>query len=119
MAMPLELILVRHGQSEQNLASHFAKQGDPSMYTEAFRARDVSQHRLTATGRRQAERAGKWLRENGLARFDRRYTSTYVRALETAGLLGLDGPDWMQEPMLREREWGEFDQKTWDERYAL
>lgn len=119
MAMPLDLILVRHGQSEQNLASHLAKAGDDSLYTKEFRDRHVSQHRLTAKGGKQAELAGDWLRQNSLGRCDRRYVSAYVRAIETAALLKLEGPDWIVEPMLREREWGDFDQKTWEERMLL
>jgi NAD+ kinase len=109
VAMPIDLVLVRHGQSEQNLASHLAKHGDSSLYTEAFRSRHGSQHRLTAKGRQQADKAGKWLRANGLEYFDRRYASAYVRAKETAGLLSVDGPDWIVEPLLREREWGDWD----------
>lgn len=119
MAMPIDLVLVRHGQSEQNLASRFAKAGDNALYTEEFRARHVSQHRLTPKGRTQAKLAGDWLKANNLGYFDRRYASAYVRAMETAGLLGVDGPDWMVEPLLREREWGDFDDKTWEERTEL
>lgn len=116
MTMPIDLVLVRHGQSEQNLASHFAKNGDSSLYTEAFRRRHGGQHRLTAKGRKQAKAAGKWLRANDLGYFDRRYVSAYTRAMETAGLLNLDGPDWMADPLLREREWGDFDNIPHDER---
>ncbi len=118
MTMPIDLVLVRHGQSEQNLASHFAKNGDPSLYTDEFRKRHGGQHRLTKKGRSQAEAAGKWLRKNDLAYFDRRYVSAYTRAMETAGLLSLDGPDWMVDPLLREREWGDFDNIPHDERVA-
>ena len=117
--MPRRLVVVRHGQSEQNFAMRRAELGDTSLITQAFRARHSSQHRLTQTGRQQAESAGGWLRDNGLGRFDRGYASTYARAMETAGLLGLDGFDWMLDPLLREREWGEFDGKTWEEREAL
>lgn len=114
--MPIDLVLVRHGQSEQNLANHFAKQDDNSLFTPAFRDRHASQHRLTSRGREQALAAGDWLRNNGFGQFDRRYASTYIRAVETAGLLGVSGPDWMLEASLREREWGEFDGLTWEER---
>ncbi len=119
MAMPIDLILVRHGQSEQNLASHFAKKGDSSLYTKAFRSRHGSQHRLTVKGRTQAKKAGGWLKDNELGFFDRRYVSTYTRAVETAGLLEIDGPNWFVEPLLREREWGDFDSKPPEERLHL
>ncbi len=116
MTMPIDLVLVRHGQSEHNLASHFAKNGDESLYTDAFRARHDSLHRLTPKGRQQAKMAGDWLRANKYPVFDRKYVSSYIRAMETAGLLSLDGPEWMLDPLLREREWGELDNMTPQER---
>lgn len=119
MAMPLDLVFVRHGQSEQNLASKFAKLGDASLYTEEFKARHAGQHRLTDLGRQQAKKAGQWLRKHGLAAFDRRYVSDYVRAKETAALLELDGPDWYVDYLLREREWGDYDNISWEERERL
>jgi len=119
MAMPIDLVLVRHGQSEGNLVNYRARKGDTSLYTPEYKLRHDSAKRLTPKGARQAEAAGKWLRENGLERFDRRYVSTYVRAMETAGLLNLEGADWMQEPMLREREWGDFDSKSPEDQQRL
>lgn len=116
--MPIDLIFVRHGQSEQNMASHFGRQGDNSLYTQDYRERHGSQHRLTKKGRQQAKTAGTWLRENQLGYFDRRYVSTYVRAMETAGLLNIDGPEWMMESLLREREIGDFDAISLEEREA-
>jgi NAD+ kinase len=118
MAMPLDLVFVRHGQSESNLASKHAREGDTSLYTEEFRRRHNSQHRLTKMGRSQAKEAGEWLRKNGFGHFDRKYASDYVRAKETAGLLNLDGPDWYVDHMLRERETGELENLSWEERQA-
>lgn len=118
MPMPLDLVLVRHGQSEQNLVNRRARAGDPSLVTPEYRRRHGSQHRLTARGRHQAELAGAWLQDNSLGYFDRRYVSAYIRAVETAGLLGLDGPDWIIEPMLREREWGDLEGLSPVERLA-
>jgi broad specificity phosphatase PhoE len=118
VTMPIDLVLVRHGQSEQNLAYHFARNGDPSLMTEAFRARHASQHRLTKRGRTQASIAGDWLRANGLGQFERAYCSTYIRAIETAGLLDLSVPYWREDPHLREREYGELEGMTDEERVA-
>jgi NAD+ kinase len=118
MAMPIDLVLVRHGESESNLASKASKRGDTSLHTPEFRARHNGLHRLTAKGRRQAAAAGAWLRANGYGEFDRRYVSDYVRAKETAGLLGVDGPGWFVDPLLREREWGKLDGAPWPERNA-
>lgn len=117
--MPIDLVLVRHGQSEQNLASHHAKKGDSSFYNDSFRARHDSQHRLTPRGREQAKQAGQWLKQNEIGYFDRRYVSAYVRAKETAGILNTDGPNWIVEPLLREREWGDFANLPPEERQAL
>lgn len=118
MAMPIDLVLVRHGQSEQNLALHAARRGDESLYSDEYRARHVSQHRLTPLGREQARKAGEWLKANGYGLFDRRYVSSYVRAKETAALLQVKGPDWFVDPLLREREWGDYDHMSWEERSA-
>jgi broad specificity phosphatase PhoE len=120
MTMPRDLVLVRHGYSEQNFALRAAKhRGDTSLFTPAFRARHGSQHRLTQEGRRQATTTGEWLHDNGLGRFDRMYTSDYVRARETAALLGLAGPGWYIDPMLREREWGDLEGLSWEERSEI
>lgn len=119
MSMPVDLVLVRHGQAEHNLASKFSKQGDNSLFTDEFKTRPMSQHRLTDKGREQAKAAGEWLQKNGLARFDRRYVSDYVRAKETAALLGVDGPDWYVDYLLREREWGDFEGLSWEKRQQL
>ncbi len=119
MTMPIDLVLVRHGQSEHNLAAHMARNGDESLYTNELRTRHDSQHRLTPKGRRQAVQAGDWMRTHDYPLFDRKYVSSYTRAMETAGLLKLDGPDWMIDPLLREREWGELDNMTPEERTRL
>jgi NAD+ kinase len=116
MAMPIDLVFVRHGESEQNLASNRGKKGDSSLYTPEFKARHGSHHRLTKKGREQAGAAGDWLKKHDIAHFDRRYVSDYVRAKETAGLLDVQGPDWYVDYMLREREWGDFDGASWEER---
>ena len=55
----LELTLVRHGQSEGNLAYRRAGQGDDSLYDGAFMDRHSSLWRLTDRGRREARAAGE------------------------------------------------------------
>lgn len=119
MAMPIDLVFVRHGQSEQNLAVGASKRGDNSLYTEEFRMRPVSQHRLTRLGREQAKMAGIWLRKNSLGEYGRRYVSDYIRAKETASLLKVKGSDWYVDYMLREREWGELDSLSYEERSEI
>jgi NAD+ kinase len=115
MTMPIDLVLVRHGESEGNLA----KTGDPSALTREFLDRHSSQFRLTTRGIVKAEAAGAWLRANGFASFDRYYASEYVRAYETAARLGLEllpGQRWYLDFFLRERDYGLFDVMPYEER---
>jgi NAD+ kinase len=116
--MPVDLVLVRHGESEGNVAGARSKRGDHSAYTPAFRARHSSQWRLTAAGREQASQAGAWIRHHLGSEFGRYYTSEYIRAMETAALLDLPGATWFADFNLRERDWGEMDVMPDDERRA-
>lgn len=111
MTLPLDLVLVRHGQSEGNAAKRLSEAGDHSAYTEAFRQRHSGSYRLTNLGCDQAARAGHWISSNfcGDYGFDRCYTSEYIRAKETAALLNLRGAEWLTDPYLTERDWGEID----------
>lgn len=107
--MPVDLVLVRHGESEGNVAIKASKKGgDDRHYTPEFLARHSSNWRLSNKGVRDAEAAGSWLREN-FPVFDRHYASEYVRALETAARLGLKGAKWYRELYLRERDRGSLD----------
>lgn len=115
MGMPNDLLLVRHGESEGNAANRKSRAGDDSHFTEAHKKRSSSKWRLTNPGVMQAEKAGEWIRtwlkEEGVERFDRMYTSEYVRAMETAGHLWLPG-DWFVDINLRERDYGVLDVMT-------
>jgi NAD+ kinase len=112
MTLPIDLVLVRHGQSEGNAAKRLSEAGDHSAYTDAFRDRHSASFRLTERGRKQAVRAGELLKQEFIKEgigFDRHITSEYVRAMETAGLLDLPGADWLCDFYLTERDWGELD----------
>ncbi|MDE1970872.1 MAG: histidine phosphatase family protein [Patescibacteria group bacterium] len=114
MALPIDLVLVRHGQSEGNVAKRRSEQGDHSAFTEEFRSRHSSSFRLTTQGIIQAQRTGVWIHEH-LGSFDRYVTSTHIRAMETAGNLGLSGASWFPDPYLIERSWGDLDIFSQDE----
>ncbi len=115
--MPIDVVLVRHGQSEGNVANKRSRKGDHSAFTEEFRNRHSSLFRLTDLGIQQAQAAGHWLRANGMADFERYYVSEYLRAMETAYHLQLPRARWFQELYLRERDWGgELDVLPDDER---
>jgi broad specificity phosphatase PhoE len=109
MAMPEDLYLIRHAESEGNVANEMAKKGDNSAFTEEFLNRHSSQWRLTDEGRRQAVTAGEYLRKEMKAKLGRCYTSDYIRAMETAALLKIPDAKWMTEFYLRERDWGIMD----------
>jgi NAD+ kinase len=116
MTMPLDLVLVRHGESEGNVAHALSLKGDDRWYTAEFRARHSSTWRLTDRGIEQARQAGAWMRANVSQHFDRFYTSDYLRARETAAYLELENAGWYTDFYLREREWGDIDSLTHEER---
>lgn len=109
--MPMDLVLVRHGDSEGNAFKRLQQNtADERTFEEVFANRHSSSFRLTDLGISQAEQAGKWIREHLFGgRFDRYYASSYLRAMETASRLDLPGAKWYQEPCLRERDWGDLD----------
>jgi len=102
--MPIDFVLVRHGESEGNIAQELSKTGDDSLWTPDFKHRHTSKYRLTDKGRDQARSAGKWLKEH-MGRFDKHFCSEYVRAMETASYMNLDAK-WTCDFFLRERDQG-------------
>ncbi|MFC1639100.1 histidine phosphatase family protein [Patescibacteria group bacterium] len=124
MTMPIDLVWVRHGQSDLNVANKLSRRGDDSMFTEEFVKKHSSLAPLTdPLGRSQAVAASEWLKADEWLRrggtnvlFDRCYASEYVRAMQTAALLDLPGAQWYLEYHLRERDWGELDIMTDAER---
>ncbi len=116
MAMPIDFVLVRHGQSEGNLANKYAYQGDNRHYTEDFRNRHSSQWRLTEQGVEEAKVAGDWIKENIGGEFDRYYTSEHIRAMETSYHLNMSDAVWYSDFFLRERDGGDFESLPPNER---
>jgi len=114
--MPIDLVLVRHGESEGNLAQTRSKKGDETDWTQEFKERHTSKYRLTDKGRKQAVIAGKWIQENIADRFDRYMCSEYTRAMETAALLGIKNAKWICEFYLRERDQGILAQHSSEDR---
>lgn len=112
MTMPIDFVLVRHGESEGNIANSRSRQGDDTDFDEKFLKRHSSKFRLTDKGRKQAQIAGLWIKENIGTDFFRYYASEYIRAMETAALLNLPGAKWYVDFYLRERNWGALDLMT-------
>jgi broad specificity phosphatase PhoE len=100
------LVLVRHGQAEHNVLYDMITSGKELDGPWAkLRNRSNRDFRLTRLGERQAQSAGKWLRENMLDKFTRAYVADLARTMETAANLGLS-VKWWSEPGIREREYG-------------
>jgi NAD+ kinase len=112
MPLPIDLVLVRHGESEGNIANKRDRNGDSSLLTPEHRNRHNSTWRLTDLGVKQAKSAGNWILENIHGQFDHCLVSAYVRARETAGYLGLPGVEWEIDPYLIERDHGDLDGMT-------
>ncbi len=111
MSTPIDLIFVRHGQSELNKAHDMSRAGNPSGFSKAFRKQHTANVRLSELGRVQAKLAGAWLQKE-FFRFDAYITSPYARAMETAGLLGLMEAWWKKSIHFAERDWGSFEQTS-------
>ena len=112
---PLTLVFVRHGYSYANKVQEAAKKGDFSGYTEKFRKIGNSEMPLIEEGIEQAKTAGLWIKENiqgGI--FDEYYVSSFVRAIQTAGYLGLlpETKAWKYRDYLREQSFGHLDRMT-------
>lgn len=119
MPLPIDLVLVRHGQSEGNLAKRRSEKGDHGAYAGDFKERHTADFRLSPLGRDQAQQAGDWIREHlhsGTNVFNRYYVSEYVRAIETAALLSLPNAKWFTDPYLSERDWGGMESLSIEER---
>lgn len=109
--MPKNLYLVRHGESEGNVANSRSRQGDHSAFSTDFLLRSSREWRLTSRGIEQAKSAGKWFEQNVTEPFGRNYVSAYHRAMETAGYIDRESL-WIPEIDLRERDRGYIDVKS-------
>ena len=122
--LPTTLFLIRHGQSEGNIALREARRGDATkLNSEEFQSRPGHNWRLTEVGVDQAKLAGGFLRACGRSSCGTThyYTSPFVRAMETAAHLGIENAQWRTSIELRERDWGLFERMepvARDMRYA-
>jgi broad specificity phosphatase PhoE len=114
--MPIDLVLVRHGAAEGNLAFAESRKGNHEFFTPQFMETHESKWRLTREGRRQADVTGRWIRRHVRTHFDRCVASEYVRALETAALLDIPNANWERDCFLRERNFGQVSSLSYQER---
>lgn len=112
MTMPLEVVFVRHGQSEANVVHKIDKEGgEHNPHLEDVNIRPDWQQRLSPLGVQQAQNAGRWIKEHlgGVESFDARYVSPFLRTRETAAHLGgLDLGEWTIDDRVAERSWGVY-----------
>ncbi len=107
MDLPIDIVLVRHGESEGNVAVKLSKKNDHSLYTDEFARKSSRNWKLTVNGENQAAMAGNWLKDNDLYKFDGYYVSSYDRAKQTAALLQLPDASWRKpKNLIRERDRG-------------
>lgn len=121
MPMPADLWLVRHGQSEANVIINAAHEGDTSYYEGGTMEVADSVWRLTELGVRQAQTIGEFI-NYVQPHFDRYIVSPYVRTMETAANMSLNGALWERDRTVRERSWGEINTVPQDsirDRYEL
>lgn len=117
--LPQDLYIVRHGESLGNLAKRRSERGDHALI-ERLRGTHTAHWPLTKKGIEQAQKAGAFLNnlmEREKFSFDRMYVSSYARAMLTAGHLALAGAGWKIETKITERDWGELDRYTDEERH--
>ena len=107
MAMPEDLVLVRHGESEANIIQKQRKNSPDATAPDGFYDRHDSRMRLSVFGVAQAKVTGDWLRKEFPDGFDRYYVSSLARTVETAGMLAING-HWDIDDRWRERDWGEY-----------
>ena len=112
MAMPNDIVFVRHGQSEANIIQRFDKTGDiRHTHEQAIHSRPDWQQRLSQMGIEQAKIAKDWIDANlgGVDSFDGRYVSPFLRTRETAAYIGgLETGDWTIDDRIVERSWGVY-----------
>lgn len=116
--LPIDLIFVRHGQSEANVVQRAEKEGGlDHPAKELIYGRYDADQRLTLEGIEQAKNCGVWLEEHLGKRYEfyRRFVSPYMRTLETAAYIG---GDYWPDANLVERDWGIFGQTPHVDREA-
>jgi broad specificity phosphatase PhoE len=92
----VDVVFVRHGESEGNLATT-----DPSTMTPKLRKQHTYHYLLTPKGVEQAKDAGMWIKTH-CPKFDKYYCSDYARTKETAAILDIPGAMWRLDTNLRE-----------------
>ena len=109
MAMPNDVVIGRHMESEANFAFRQAEEGNSEFYKRLGNRPDAL-HRGTRRGVEPIKLTSTWIKEHILqgGSFDAHFTSDFVRARETAALLDLPQARWELSSFLCERDWGDL-----------
>lgn len=100
--LPLDILFIRHGESEGNIAARYGDAGIDELQ-EKISKKSGYDYRLTKTGIDQAKTTGAWIKKNISKKFDRYFVSDLFRARETASLLGIENARWTLDTNLREQ----------------
>jgi|KBSSwiStaDraftv2_1062776.scaffolds.fasta_scaffold03573_10 broad specificity phosphatase PhoE len=109
MAMPNDLVFVRHGESEANIVQQADKSGLSHAQNDEVFDRPDWEQRLSSRGIEQVKQARAWVDQHlgGAKSFDLRYFSPFLRTRETAAYLGgEDCGNWIMDDRVVERSWG-------------
>jgi len=116
--MPLNLFLLRHGQSIGNWANDLVRTGRYSEIPERLHGVPIWLLKLTPLGITQAQQASNWLDANfGLNNIQAAIHSPFIRAIQTASHIKIDGRIWRESSFIRERSWGDMDHIPTPEEY--
>lgn len=117
--MPVNFLVVRHGESVGNIAKRKSEAGDNSLI-ERLHGTHTAHWPLTEKGISQAKITGRFINQHFIndekMLFDRMYVSSYARAMETAAYLDLIRSKWLVDTRITERDWGSLDRMSEDER---
>ena len=111
MSMPVDLVFVRHGQSEANIIQKADKDSIVHPASDKVNDRPDWKQRLSEKGIEQARTAKEWIDTHlgGVASFDGRYVSPFLRTRETAAYVGgMKTGEWTIDDRLVERGWGVY-----------
>jgi len=109
----LELFIIRHGMSVRNHYTDLAFEGDTTLLDlHMEEGKDESSWPLWRDGELQARQTGEWLRDHHGHDYAGTYTSPFLRARQTAELLGIDNAEWAVDERIRERLWGDYGPET-------
>ncbi len=122
-AMPDLLVAIRHGESLANVINRAIKKGEREDYPDGFRELPDREVPLSERGIAQAKKTGTQLGEKFPTGFDIIYVSDHRRAKETAAYICI-AAGWKdvlirKEPLIGERNWGNFPLATKEERTRI